>query len=58
MPCATIDRLIAWAEGRRLAIDIHFAKGTVKIDRHRFASPDAALAWATRFSQDWGFTAP
>jgi hypothetical protein len=55
---STTDRLIAWAEMRRLAIDINFIKGTVKIDRHRFKSADDALRWATDFSNNWGFTAP
>jgi hypothetical protein len=54
----TIDRLIAWAECRGLAIDVHFVKGTVKIDKHRFATANAALAWATTFSTNWGLPTP
>lgn len=55
---ATIDRLIDWAACRQLAIDVNFAKGTIKIDRHRFANANAALAWATTFSTNWGIKAP
>jgi hypothetical protein len=54
----TTDRLIVWAEMRRLAIDINFRTGAVRIDRHRFKSADDALRWATNFSNNWGFTAP
>ena len=54
----TTDRLIDWAACRQLSIDVNFLKGTVKIDRHSFKSADAALAWATTFSKNWGLQAP
>jgi hypothetical protein len=55
---STIDRLINWAEAKQLAIDVHFVKGTVRIDRHRFKNFDDAFAWATKFSANWGLSAP
>ena len=52
------DRLVQWAECRRMPLDINFVSGQVKLEKRKFKSIAEALAWATTFSTNWGLPTP
>ena len=52
------ERLIDWANARRLTIDINYLKGFIKLEDHKFTSVADAMVWAAKFSKDRNLPSP